>query len=123
LITWTVSGGRRPSSTIWPLASRNARKLHGLTPSLAIIDELQAHADQSVYVAMSSALHKRPGAKLITISTAGQGAESPLGLLRRRALALQSVRTNGYVTEAKGPGLRFLEWSVPDDADCRTRAW
>src|ERR671915_777102 len=56
----------------------DAPRLHGLTPSLAIIDELQAHPDDSVYVALASALHKRPAAKLVVISTAGQGADSPL---------------------------------------------
>ena len=45
------------SLEVW---ASDARKLHGLTPSLAIIDELQAHADQSVYIALNSALHKRP---------------------------------------------------------------
>jgi phage terminase large subunit-like protein len=76
----------------------DAPRLHGLTPSLAIIDELQAHPDDSVYVALASALHKRPAAKLVVISTAGQGADSPLGRLRARALSL-------------------LEWATPDDAD------
>jgi phage terminase large subunit-like protein len=102
------------SLEVW---ASDARKLHGLTPSLAIIDELQAHADQSVYIALNSALHKRARAQLVTISTAGQGGSSPLGLLRARALALPSVKRQGAVTEARGTGLRFLEWSVAGDAD------
>jgi phage terminase large subunit-like protein len=104
------------SRTLTVLAS-DAPKLHGLTFSLAIVDELQAHADAGVYVAMASALHKRPGAQLVTISTAGQGTDSPLGQLRARALALPWVRRRGVVTDARGPGLRFLEWTLPDDAD------
>jgi hypothetical protein len=68
-------------------------------------------------VALASALHKRPGAQLVTISTAGQGTDSPLGQLRARALALPDVRRRGAVTDARGPGLRFLEWTLPDDAD------
>jgi phage terminase large subunit-like protein len=89
----------------------------GLTPTLAIIDELHAHADDSVYLAMKTAQLKRPGSKLIVISTAGAGADSPLGRLRSRALAQLHVTRKGAVTDARGAQLRFLEWSVPEDAD------
>jgi hypothetical protein len=54
---------------------------------------------------------------MVVISTAGQGAESPLGRLRSRALAQPSVRRRGAVTNARGPDLRFLEWSCPEDDD------
>src|SRR3954470_16355631 len=50
------------SRSLTVLAS-DAPKLHGLTYSLAIVDELQAHGDEAVYVALASALHKRPGAQ------------------------------------------------------------
>jgi phage terminase large subunit-like protein len=92
-----------------------APRLYGLTPSLMLLDELQALSTDDVYVALSSALHKRPGSKLIVVSTAGQGAESPLGRLRRRALGLPEVKSRGYLTEAKGPDLQMLEWAVPDE--------
>jgi phage terminase large subunit-like protein len=95
----------------------DAMRLHGLTPSLAIIDELHAHADDSVYLAMRTAMLKRPGSKLIVISTAGAGADSPLGRLRSRALAQPRVTRRGAVTDAQGPQLRMLEWSVAEDAD------
>jgi phage terminase large subunit-like protein len=95
----------------------DARKLHGLTFSLAVIDELQAHADDQVYIAMASALHKQAGAKLLVISTAGMGADSPLGKLRKRALALPTVKSRGAFTDARGPGLRMLEWGCPEDTD------
>lgn len=49
----------------------DAPKLHGLTPSLAIIDELHTHPDDHVYLALRAATLKRRGSKLITISTAG----------------------------------------------------
>ena len=95
----------------------DAAKLHGLTYSLAILDELQAHSKLDVYTALNSAIHKRPDAELIVISTAGQGADSPLGKLRSRALALPSVRHRGAVTDARGPDLRFLEWACGEDDD------
>jgi hypothetical protein len=67
------------------LLPAEAPRLYGLTPSLMFLDEMQALATDDVYVALSSALHKRPDSKLIVVSTAGQGAESPLGKLRARA--------------------------------------
>jgi phage terminase large subunit-like protein len=99
------------------VTASNAPLLHGLTYSLACIDEYQAHSTSDVYVAIASALHKRPGAKLITISTAGQGADSPLAQLRQRALGLADIRRRGYLTDARGGDLRMLEWAVPTDAD------
>ncbi|MBO0767387.1 MAG: hypothetical protein J2O48_01755 [Solirubrobacterales bacterium] len=95
----------------------DAPRLHGLTPSLSIVDELHAHPNDQVYLALLTALGKRPGSKLITISSAGQGTETPLGRLRSRALALPRVTTKGYLTDARGPGLRMLEWAVPEDAE------
>jgi phage terminase large subunit-like protein len=94
----------------------DAPKLHGLTPSLAIIDELHAHADDEVYLALRTATLKRPDSRLITISTAGQGADSPLGRLRARALAQPHVSRRGAFTDARGPNLRMLEWALPEDA-------
>jgi hypothetical protein len=60
---------------------------------------------------MRTALQKRPGAQMAVISTAGQGATSPLGQLRARALA-GDARRRGAVTEARTESLRMLEWSV-----------
>lgn len=107
------------SLEVWP--SADPGKLHGQTYSLAIIDELQAQPRDGVYLAMASALHKRRGARLVVISTAGQGADSPLGRLRARALAQPSVTRRGAFTDARGPGMRMLEWSLPDDAPLTPR--
>jgi len=95
----------------------DAPKLHGLTPSLAVIDELHAFRDAGVYVALRTALLKRPGARMVTISTAGQGAESPLGQLRARALALPGVEHVGSLTRAFSDDLAMLEWATPADVD------
>jgi phage terminase large subunit-like protein len=94
-----------------------APRLYGLTPSLMFLDEMQALATDDVYVALSSALHKRPDSKLIVVSTAGQGAASPLGQLRQRALGLPKVKRRGFVTEARGPDLAMLEWAVPEESE------
>ncbi len=107
----------RNFSRFMRVLAADAMRLHGLTPSLAIIDELHAHADDSVYLALKTAQLKRPDSKLITISTAGAGADSPLGRLRARALAQPRVSRRGAVTDAQGAQLRYLEWSVDEDAD------
>src|SRR5829696_5392506 len=95
----------------------DAPRLHGLTPTLAVVDELHAHKDDEVYLALKTAALKTPGARLVVISTAGQGADSPLGRLRARALALPDVKSDGAFTNCRGGGLRLLEWAVPQDAD------
>jgi phage terminase large subunit-like protein len=95
----------------------DAPRLHGLTPTLAVVDELHAHRDDEVYLALKTATLKTPGSRLVVISTAGQGADSPLGRLRARALALPDVTTDGALTDCRGAGLRLLEWAVPADAD------
>jgi hypothetical protein len=100
----------------------DAPRLHGLTYGLAIVDELHAHPNDQVYLALLTALAKQPGAKLIVISSAGQGADSPLGRLRARALAQPCVGRRGYLTDARGPGLRMLEWAVPEDVELTPRS-
>src|SRR5206468_189761 len=42
------------------VVASNADRLQGLTPTLAIVDELHAHKDESVYLALRTALLKRP---------------------------------------------------------------
>src|SRR5215211_3193961 len=89
---------------------------HGLTPSFVIVDELHAHRDAELYLAMATSLLKRPDAQMVTISTAGWDADGPLGRLRARALALPFVERTGALTRAVGPGLAMLEWSAPATA-------
>ncbi len=97
------------------VVSADAGKQHGLTVSLAFVDELHVHPNDELYIALRSALVKRPGAQLVTISTAGVGADSPLGRLRTRALSLPSVTRDGVFTRAVGPNFCMLEWSLPDN--------
>jgi len=105
---------RAPRGHLRVLAS-DARLAHGLSPTLSIVDELHAHRDGELYIAMRSALPKRPGARMVTISTAGSGAESPLGRLRARALAAPKIKHSLIVTDARADGLRMLQWAVPDE--------
>jgi phage terminase large subunit-like protein len=97
--------------------SADANRLQGLEPTVCFVDELHAHRDDSVFLAQRTAVIKKPGSKLVTISTAGAAADSPLGKLRARCLALPSVSRKGVVTEASGPALTMLEWSLEDSDD------
>jgi phage terminase large subunit-like protein len=95
--------------------SADAGRALGLTPSLAIVDEYCAAKNSDLYTALRSAL--LPGATMFTVTTAGWGAESPLGRLRARALGQPDVRAKGCLTDARGPNIRMLEWMVPEDVD------
>ncbi len=105
------------------VVASDAPKLHGLTPSLAVVDELQAHRDEAVYTALRTSVVKRPGAKMCVLSTAGASPVDPLGKLRERALAQPDVRTRGAITDARGPSLRMLEWRVPDEVSIGDTKW
>ena len=99
--------------------SSDAPRAHGLGPTLAIVDELHAHRSPDLYVALKTALGKRPGARLLTISTAGYDVESVLGKLRARALSLPGLERDGTLTAAHDPQASFamLEWACPPGAD------
>jgi len=107
----------RANGGILRVLASDAPKVHGLTPTLALVDELHAHRDAELYLALRTAMLKRPGARMVTISTAGHDPTSPLGLLRARALALPDVDRDGALTRAYGSSLAMLEWSAGDDWD------
>lgn len=91
-------------------------KQHGLVLSLAILDELHAHRDDELYIALRTGMLKRPDAKIVTISTAGVGAESALGLLHARALKGE-VKRDGALVRATSANLGMLEWALSETAD------
>jgi phage terminase large subunit-like protein len=66
------------------VTASDAPLAHGLTPSLVLVDELHAHRAGELYEAMRTSMLKRPGARRVTISTAGAGPEGVLGRLRAR---------------------------------------
>ena len=76
---------RGPDGVDLQVKSADAGRLLGLTPTLAIYDEFCVAKDDELYAALRCAL--LPGATMFTVTTAGWGAESPLGRLRARALA------------------------------------
>ena len=87
-------------------------RVHGLSSTLYIGDELWAWPDGALLEAMQTGLVKRRDSKLLAISTAAAQLDSPLGRLRTRALAQPTATRAGAVVEATGD-LHWLEWSVP----------
>src|SRR4051812_27980296 len=73
---------RGPDGSYLQVKSADAGRLLGLTPTLAVYDEFCVAKDNELYTALRSAL--LPGATMFTVTTAGWGAESPLGRLRAR---------------------------------------
>jgi phage terminase large subunit-like protein len=71
--------------------SKSGGKRHSFNPTLALIDELHAHDNDNLYVALRSALFKAKG-RLIVISTAGHDQETVLGKLR---LSFHQIDTKG----------------------------
>lgn len=98
------------------IVASDGKKAHGPSPSLSVVDELWCHRGPAAYVAQRAALVKRPGARMLTISTPAGVMDSPLGAIRARALAGTVTRT-GVMTEAHTRGLSYLEWSLEPDAD------
>jgi phage terminase large subunit-like protein len=92
-------------------------RTHGITPTLAILDELWAHRDAALFESMTAAMVKRPDAKLVVISTADVGEDRPLCKLRSRALGQPHVERNGPLVECVGPTLRALLWEVADGVE------
>ena len=91
-------------------------RVHGLSSTLYIGDELWAWPDGELLEAMQTGLVKRKDSKLLAISTAAAQLDSPLGRLRARALAQPTAKRTGAVVEATGD-LHWLEWSLPDEDD------
>lgn len=105
---------------ILQIVSASGDKAHGWPqPTLILADELWSWADRepTLLGAMLTAMLKNPACRFLGISTAAASMDTPLGRLRKRALAQPHVKRAGAVLEAGGGGLRWLEWSVADDQD------
>jgi phage terminase large subunit-like protein len=117
--------------------SKGGGKRHSYNPSLALIDELHAHDNDSLYTALRSATFKR-GGLVITISTAGHDEEtSPLGIKRAQVYAYehsggrirrrQKINGRGQpvgskdgrltIVEAPSGNTCMLEWACEPDDD------
>lgn len=90
--------------------------MDGWGGTLAFIDELHRHRREELYGLLRDGLGPRKG-QMVTISTAGDDADSPLGRLRRDALALPGLERVGPHTTARKLGFVMHEWALDDSAD------
>ncbi|MEJ7894669.1 MAG: terminase large subunit [Solirubrobacteraceae bacterium] len=110
---------RANGGTLRTLSSDGPRA-HGLMPRpLVIVDELHAHRDPALYVALRTALGKGQGSRMLVLTTAGYEPASVLGKLRTAALALPHVERDGCHTIAHDGNGGFLmhEWACGDQDD------
>jgi phage terminase large subunit-like protein len=112
--------GSRHGETALLIVPSDGARAHGWEhPTLLLADELWMWSDRdpSLLGAMSTSLIKNLGCRLLVISTAAASLDSPLGRMRERALSQPEVHRKGARIDAWGDGLRWLEWSLPDDQD------
>jgi phage terminase large subunit-like protein len=88
----------------------------GVIPTLAIVDELHRHKDKgAMYGVFHDGLGPRAG-RIITISTAGEDVDSPLGKLRQAAHALKVERDGAY-HYARSADFAMHEWALSPEDD------
>lgn len=106
----------RDEGRVRVLAS-DANTADGVIPTLALVDELHRHKDDgAMYGVFHDGLGPRNG-RIITISTAGDDEESPLGTLRRKALQMPNVTKAGAYRYCRSDDFAMHEWALAPDAD------
>lgn len=90
----------------------------GVIPTLAIVDELHRHKDAGLYHVFRDGLGPRDG-QIITISTAGDDEESPLGKMRNEAIKkFPEEQDDAYKCYRSPNGMFVLhEWSLDIQED------
>lgn len=92
----------------------------GVIPTLALVDELHRHRSADLYGVFRDGLPARRG-RMITISTAGDHDQTPLGLMRQQARRLPYQHRDGLHLEARSQDGAFVmhEWALDpeDDSD------
>lgn len=88
----------------------------GVLPTLAEVDELHRHKTAGLYGVFRDGLGPRNG-RMITISTAGDDEESPLGQLRIAAHAMPGLEREGAYRHVRGEDFALHEWALDEDDD------
>jgi len=88
----------------------------GVIPTLALVDELHRHKSDALYGIFRDGLGPRKG-RMITISTAGDDPDSPLGRLREQAYALPRMKSKGAYRHVHSRSFSMHEWALDSEAD------
>jgi phage terminase large subunit-like protein len=105
------------SGRIRVLAS-DVDNVDGVIPTLALVDELGRHKKPDLYGIFRDGLGPRDG-QMVTISTAGENGQSPLGVIRAAARKLPGEREGKYLhTRAGDDSFALHEWALDEADDC-----
>jgi phage terminase large subunit-like protein len=88
----------------------------GVIPTLAIVDELHRHKTSALYGVFRDGLGPRNG-RMLTISTAGDDPESPLGQMRAAAHALPGLKRDGAYRYVCANDFAMHEWALAETDD------
>lgn len=88
----------------------------GVIPTLALVDELHRHRSPDLYGIFRDGLGPRNG-QMVTISTAGDDEQSPLGELRAVAHALPGLTREGAYRYVRTEEFAMHEWALDPDED------
>jgi len=90
----------------------------GVIPTLALVDELHRHKSAGLYGVFRDGLGPRDG-RMVTISTAGDDEESPLGVMRRAAYRLEEVSRDGAHRRCASANGAYVmhEWALEPEED------
>lgn len=89
----------------------------GVGPTLAIVDELHRAKSSALYAVFRDGLDAR-GGSMLSITTAGEDEDSPLGIMRANFLAMPGKRMSGRYTHCRSRDRTNVmhEWALrPDD--------
>lgn len=88
----------------------------GVIPTLALVDELHRHRSADLYGVFRDGLGPRQG-RMITISTAGDNEDSPLGRLRAAAHAMPGLERDGQHWHVTSQEFALHEWALTPEQD------
>jgi phage terminase large subunit-like protein len=88
----------------------------GAIPTLVLIDELHRHKNPDVYGVLRDGLGPRNG-RMVTISTAGDDENSPLGQLRQKAYAASGMKRDGAYRYIQTRDFALHEWALDAEDD------
>lgn len=106
----------RSDSGFIKVLAADANTADGVIPTLALIDELHRHKTGDLYAVFRDGLGPRDG-QMVTISTAGDDLDSPLGKTRAQARAIPGLFHKGAYRYARSDSLAFHEYALEPEDD------